>query len=192
MTPMLSQRAQWALLAVMMLFLAATRYNHFFTQTLLPDATWAAFFLAGLAINSRWAGIALMTEVLIIDLGWRLFTGMGSDNACVSPAYPLLVVAYGSLWFMGMITRRYAQPTLRGLASTYAGLSIGVALSFLISNWAWYSLSGNYADMAVGEFAGKVGHYFFGFWQGSLFWTTLAIATWFVISRLQTHKAQQV
>jgi hypothetical protein len=192
MTNLLSQRAQWILLAIMTLMIIATRYNHFFNQTLLADVTWAAFFIAGLVLSSRLAPVVLIVEVLAIDLGWRILSGTASENSCVSAAYPFLVVAYGSLWVLGRLTAKLADMSLKGLAMTYAGLTAGVLTSFAISNTAWYAFSGQYDAMPVLEFAEKVSPYFFSFLQGAAFWVTLSVAVWFILSKVVTRNSTQL
>lgn len=189
MTNLLSQRSQWLLLAMLLLMMAATRYNHFFNQTLLSDVTWAAFFVAGLVLVSRLAPVLLMLGVLVLDLGWRLFAEPSADSAgCVSPAYPFLVAAYGSLWLLGRLTAKFADMSLKGLAMTYVGLTAGVFTSFLISNAAWYTLSGKYDTTPVMVFAEKVTPYFFSFLQGAAFWLTLLAAVWFVFAKLTLQR----
>lgn len=192
MTNLLSSRAQWVVLALMVLMIGATRFNHFFSQTLLADATWAAFFIAGLVLSSRLAPVVLMVVVLAIDLGWRILSGTPSENGCVSAAYPFLVVAYGSLWVMGRLTAQLAEVSFKGLALTYAGLTAGVLSSFVISNAAWYAFSGKYDAMPVLEFADKVSPYVMSFLQGAAFWLTLSVGVWLVLSKVVTqNKAQQ-
>jgi len=193
MTNLLSQRSQWLLLAIMMLMMVATRYNHFFNQTLLSDVTWAAFFMAGLVIASRLAPVLLMVGVLVLDLGWRLFadTTTIDSTGCVSSAYPFLVAAYASLWLIGRLTARFADVSLKGLAITYVGLTAGVFTSFLISNAAWYALSGQVDAMSVSEFSTAVTPYFLSFLQGAAFWLSLSVAAWFSLSKLAAHRVEQ-
>jgi hypothetical protein len=191
MINLLSSRAQWVLLALMVLMIGATRYNHFFNQTLLADATWAAFFIAGLVLSSRLAPVVLMVEVLVIDLGWRLLSGTPSENGCLSAAYPFLTLAYASLWFMGRLTAKFSDTSLKGLAVTYVGLTAGVLSSFVISNAAWYELSGKYDATTMLEFTHKVAPYLISFLQGAAFWLTLSVAVWFILSKLVTQQSKQ-
>lgn len=177
MTSFLSQRAQWALLAMMMLLLALTRYNHFFTPTLLADVTWAAFFLAGWVLRSSIAPVLLMLEVLVIDLGWSLFAGESNVAAegCISPAYPFLVLAYSSLWMAGRWVRVSWDNPAMSLVKLYTALVLGVSASFVISNGAYFALADSTQAMRLGDFTTQVLPYWSSFLQTSAFWVSSAL-----------------
>ena len=77
----------------------------------LPDASLAAFFLAGFYLRALWVPIALFALATVIDLtaiGWG-----GVSGYCLSPAYAMLVPAYGAAWAVGRWYRSRHQPGAR-------------------------------------------------------------------------------
>src|SRR5690606_39485308 len=108
--PVLSSRAQLLIGLALAALLAMTRGHHFASVESLPSASWAVFFLAGALLRSRWAFPALFLETVALDFG-ALWSGAVSDW-CITPAYWLLVPAYGALWFGG---RLFADRQLQGL-----------------------------------------------------------------------------
>jgi hypothetical protein len=63
--------------------MAATRGYHFVTTEHLPSASWAAFFLAGMYLGSRWVFPVLLAEAALLD--FAAITWGGVSNFCVSP-----------------------------------------------------------------------------------------------------------
>ncbi len=69
------------------LAMAVTRIHHF---DVLPDASWAIFFLAGFWLrgSARWAFPLLMAEAVLVDFVVITQQGMSFwSQYCVSPAY---------------------------------------------------------------------------------------------------------
>ncbi len=145
------------LLALMVLMLA-TRYHHFGTALHLPDASMAIFFVAGFYLAGTVALPILMLEAGLID--YIAISIAGVSDFCVTPAYSMLVVAYGVLWYGGAF---YAKKSYRLNLSTLlpAGL-IALAsclLSFLVSNGSFYWMGGRYADPHFAEFVQRFMQY---------------------------------
>jgi hypothetical protein len=134
------QRA--GLFLVLALVMALTRINHF---GVLPDASWAVFFLAGFYLrgSARWAFPLLMAEAVLVD--FIVIRSAGMDffaHYCVSPAYWCLAAAYGALWFAGSLTRRGYRglsPASLGLAAV--ALFLGVVTCHLLAQGSFYWLS---------------------------------------------------
>ena len=190
MTLLLSQRAQWILLGIMMALMALTRYNHFFTPTLLADVTWAAFFVAGLMITYRFAPIILILEVLLIDLGGQWLFEVDIETAgCISPAYPFLLLAYMSLWAAGRLTQTKWQNHWTSLVKLYTLLVIGVSVAFAISNLSYFAFADTVELLDFSQFVERVTPYWSSFLQAALFWvTTIIVTAYALIKASTTHR----
>jgi len=139
------QRA--GIFALLALVMAATRINHF---GILPDATWAVFFLAGFYLRgqARWAFPLLMAEAVLVDFVVITNQGMNFFDAyCVSAAYWCLIAAYGAMWFGGSLVRRYYRglsPATLGIAAL--SLVVSVCVCQLISEGSFYWISSSFSS----------------------------------------------
>lgn len=113
----------------------------------LPDASLAVFFLAGVYLGSGWGFLGLFAFATVIDLtaiGWG-----GVSGYCLTPAYWLLVPAYGAVWAAG----RWYAGRHRESASTLpvlggALLAGGVAAE-LFASGGFYLFSGRFAEISL-------------------------------------------
>ena len=124
------------------LAMAVTRIHHF---DVLPDASWAIFFLAGFWLrgSARWAFPLLMAEAVLVDFVVITQQGMNFwSQYCVSPAYWFLIAAYGALWLGGSWLARH-QAGLRASSLGLAALALLVSegVCYLLSNGSFYWLS---------------------------------------------------
>ncbi|GLK59420.1 hypothetical protein ACFS3C_16915 [Azotobacter vinelandii] len=150
----LSSRSQLIVGALLALLMAVTRGHHFATLD-LPSASWAVFFLAGVLLRPRWAFPALFLEASLLDfvaIGW-----MGASDWCLSPAYWLLVPAYGSLWLGGRLYARLQRDSLVAL-----GLAVvfGAFVCYLFSGGGFYFFSGRYAEPTFAGFVQRLIAYY--------------------------------
>lgn len=136
-----------AVLAVLALAIAATRMDHFGGALALPDASLAAFFLAGLWLRAAWSFPALLLVALGVDLAALARSGLGAD--CLSPAYPFLIAAYGALWAAGRRCRGIAAPTS---TRHIVMVSWAACIAFAISNLSWFAFSGHFADRSLQDY----------------------------------------
>ncbi len=133
--------------ALLALVLAATRLHHF---AVVPDASWAVFFLGGfyLRAQARWAFPALMALAVVVD--WAVITGQGLNfwqHYCVSPAYWCLIGAYLLLWGGGAWAAQRA-PTLdlTTAGRVAAALLVSGAACHLVAQGSFYWISASVAD----------------------------------------------
>jgi hypothetical protein len=132
-------RHQFLLGLLLAALMAATRGQHFAVLS-LPDASLAVFFLAGVWLRPAWGFPVLFGVSTLIDavaVGWA---GVGA--ACITPAYALLVPAYGALWVAGRwyaVRHRRAWPSLVPLVGAVA---VGGLLSEIFSTGGYYLFSG--------------------------------------------------
>ncbi|SEQ83234.1 hypothetical protein SAMN04244573_02340 [Azotobacter beijerinckii] len=156
----LSPRSQLVAGVALALLMVMTRGQHFATLN-LPSASWAVFFLAGALLSPRWVFPALFLEASLLDLvatGW-----MGVSDWCVSPAYWLLLPAYGSLWLGGRIFAVLQRDSLDRLDSL-AVLGLAVVFSafvcYLFSGGGFYFFSGRYPEPTFADFVQRVLTYY--------------------------------
>jgi hypothetical protein len=169
----LSTRSQTVVGCALIALLVLTRGDHFPTlQQLLPSASWAVFFLAGVYLRPAWAPALLFGTAGALD--YAAVTWGGTSDFCVSPAYIALLPAYGSLWLAGRwYAGRYrgAPPTLLPLA---AGAFAGTLLGEVISSGGFYFYSGRFADPTFAEFTVRFEKYFPASLESTLFWVAAA------------------
>lgn len=156
--------------AALVLAMAATRYHHFGSAIGLPDASLAAFFLAGAGLHSaRWFAL-LLAEAALVD---ALAITVGGVSAwCVTPAYPVLALAYGAAWCAGRWHAIQPQPSLLRLALAAVG---GVSTAFVVSNASFYALSGYFTELGLSEYAHRVARYYPPYLLNTLGYVALAV-----------------
>lgn len=117
----------------------------------LPDASLAVFFLAGFYLPGLMVFGALFGFATMIDLaaiGWG-----GVSGYCLTPAYWLLVPAYGSVWAAGRWYARRHQQTLTTLPVLGAALLVGGLGAEFFASGGFYLFSGRFADLSLIGFA---------------------------------------
>ncbi len=136
--------------AAIFILMAATRM-HFSGH--LPDASLAAFLLAGFFLDSPIAFAALLLEAGALD--YLAISKFGVSDFCVTPAYWFLIPAYGVLWQAG---RSLAA---KGSVARFSIIPLlALTTAFLISNGAFFLFSGRFEDPGFAEyFAGVVRYY---------------------------------
>lgn len=153
----LSPRSRLAIGIALAVLLAATRGHHFAGLN-LPSASWAVFFLAGVLLPARRVFPALFLEAVALDL--VAVTWGGVSNWCLTPAYWLLLPAYGALWFGG---RGYARLHRDALATLPRLLGCLLASSFvchLLSSGGFWFFSGRYPEATLAGFLPRIATYY--------------------------------
>ncbi len=114
----------------------------------LPDAALAVFFLAGFYLRPVWAFAALFGLASAIDL---IAVGWGGVSAyCLSPAYWLLIPAYGTLWAAGRWYRRLHRPDLTTVPRLGALLLGAGVLAEAFASGGFYLFSGRFEPSLLG------------------------------------------
>lgn len=142
-----------ALLAGLAAVMAATRLHHF---ALLPDASWAVFFVAGFYLRrwTAWAFPLLMALAVAVD--YVVITAQGMDfwqHYCVSPGYWMLVPAYFSLWAGGLWMSKQRGGTGAMLGKLAMALVASVAVCQLFAQGGFYWMSDAVAQKSLGGWA---------------------------------------
>ncbi len=137
----------------------------------IPDPTLALFFIAGIYLRSWQIPLILLTGTGLTDF-YSFQSGV--STYCLSPAYPLLIPTYLSLWFGG----RYFQH-IEIDSGKYALKLIGVLfavtlLAFLISSGGFYMLSGRFENQTWSGFGWRIVYYFPRYAGMTFLYVTLA------------------
>jgi len=166
----------------------ATRGHHFASLEHLPSASWAVFFLAGLYLRPLWIFPALLALAGFLD--YAAITWGGVSSFCVSPAYAMLLPAYGALWLAGRwYAKRYCFEWSTVMPLSLAVVA-GTTVCELLSSGAFYFFSGRFVDTTFVEFGARLIKYFPGSLQAALFYIAIAAMTHtlFVLARNASAK----
>jgi hypothetical protein len=175
------------LFAALAAVMAATRFDHFGSAVLLPDASYAVFFLGGLYIarsvrSSIAAFAALVIEAGLIDY-YATFV-QGVSDWCMTPAYWFLIPTYGSLWLVGRWFALRHGMQGRGLVMLAISAWAACSVAFVMSNAAFYLLSERFADMSASEYVSRVAQYYDSYVFFALLYIALAVALHMAIGLL--------
>jgi hypothetical protein len=157
MTTLSARNQVWAGLALAGLMLA-TRSSYLSGVHHMPNASWAVFFLAGVYLRPAWAFGALLTGAATSDYVAITFGGVSAF--CVTPAYAMLLPAYGSLWLAGRWTSRQNLDGWSALAALAGAALLSAATAELLSSGGFYFLGGRYVDPTLAEFGERFVRYF--------------------------------
>jgi len=137
--------------AFLLLLMAATRFSHAGGAGLLPDATWAVFFIAGfyLAHDWRWALVTLLLAAAGVDLVAIRYYGI--SNYCATLAYWFIVPGYSVLWLGGAWLRPHYRQALLDLLRGAASLVLSATVCFLITHTAFYWLGARVEHPTIAE-----------------------------------------
>jgi hypothetical protein len=189
----LSNDLRLGIFLILGLLMAATRSHHF---AVVPDASWAVFFVAGFYFSSAapaTTGAAnglpgrnrsLLAFALLMALAvltdFFVIRSQGIDfwsHYCVSPAYWFLVPSYATLWLGGAWLRARSQGLhLRDLGLLVASAVVAASACYLVSNGSFYWIS---ASVPARSFAGwieNLGDWYLPFVQTTLMYIGIAAA----------------
>lgn len=180
----LSTRHQIVIGIALAALMLATRGQHFPTvKQVLPSASWAVFFLAGVYLRPAWVLAALFGLASFLDfaaINWQ-----GVSDYYVSPAYIALIPAYAALWFGGRWFAGHYSVKPVALLWLAASVLVSVFVCELISSGSFYFFSGRFAEPTLAEFAGRIVKYFPAFLGSTTFWiaTVALVHTTVVVTR---------
>lgn len=150
-------RARTVVAVALAVLMAATRVHHFGAGAVLPDASVAVFFLAGMLLGRPMVLVAFVVEAAILDQ--FAFTLAGVSDWCFTPAYAALPPAYGALFFAGWASRNLFGSEPERLLRLAANLFLGIVGFFAISNLGFWAASGYFSGLPLGEYAAAVMKY---------------------------------
>lgn len=174
-TPLRTAQQRFVFAGVLVALLAITRDHHYPTvSNVLPSASWAVFFLAGMYLRSVSIFGLLLAVTAFVDyvaIAWG-----GVSDFCVSPTYAALLPAYGALWLAGRIYASRCGLRTVALLPLATAVVVGAAVCELVSGGSFYLFSGRFADPALGEVARRFLRYFSASLASLAFWVTGAAA----------------
>lgn len=174
-----------ALAAVML----ATRTHSLSNYIHLPDTSLASFFVLGYFVRQLLGFAALFALGFAIDI--VVIYVLGGSGFCFTPAYWMLVPAYGVMWRAG----RYAANRLEERASDLlpaAALLVGATMvSQLLSSGGFYFLGGRYPDATLAGFVPRMERYLPAVLIATLVWTGLAAAIWAAVLAIAPDMRRQ-
>jgi len=131
--------------ALVLMLAAAMLATRQIDPGVLPDASWAVFFLGGFILGSRYLFALFMALAVAVD--YIATQHLGVSSYCLSRAYLFVLPAYATLWWGGYRSARHWQraESLRSCARLGITLVAAVSLCFLISNASFYWLGGRVA-----------------------------------------------
>lgn len=182
----LPRPAAHAVLIALLIVMTATRFHHVGSWLHLPDATMAVCFLGGFYLR-RYALYALLLGVaVLIDYVAIRQQGMSFfEHYCVTPAYYALLFSYFVLWQAG---RWVSSRREGGLASLGLVWLVGVAaaaVSFLISNGAFYWFGGRYPDPNWSQYVARAGQWGPLFVRTTATYIAVALALQYALVRVR-------
>ena len=153
----LSPRTQLLIGIALAALMAMTRGQHFATLN-LPSASWAVFLLAGVLLKPRWVFPALFIEASALDFAAIQWAGV--SDWCMSPAYWMLVPAYGSLWLGGRLYAGWQRDRLSSLALLAATVAVSALVCYLFSGGGFLFFSGRYPEPTLALLADRIALYY--------------------------------
>jgi len=182
------QSKQLGIFAVLFLLMAVTRGSHFGSSLNLPDATLAIFLVAGFMLP-RYTLTALAAFIVLLleagSLDYYAITYNSVSDYCVSPAYWFLIPTYASMWFAGHWFAARQKNNLNSLALFGVVSWFSTSIAFLLSNGAFYSLSGKFSEMNISEYAARVAKYYPSYAGGALLYLALAAVIYISVKSVQ-------
>ncbi|MDZ4264080.1 MAG: hypothetical protein U1B30_17350 [Pseudomonadota bacterium] len=168
----LSTRDQLIIGITLTTLMIATRGHHVASLEHLPSASWAVFLLAGIYLRPRWTFAALLA--LAGSLDYAAITWGGVSNFCASPAYAMLLPAYGALWLAGRWYAKQYSVNWNTLLPLSLAVLVGTAVCQLLSSGGFYFFSGRFVDTTFAEFGTRLVKYSPGALQSLLFYVAMA------------------
>jgi hypothetical protein len=152
--------------------MAATRIEHF--NQIVPDASTAIFFLAGLLVgNPLWLA-AFLAEALALDI--TAIQVVGVDPACITFGYAMMIPAYAALWLAPRFLRENFKPDFPHFAKLALSCVAGLSVFFVFSNIGYYFGGGYSVSLGFAEYASRVATYFPHYLASTLIYSAAAVA----------------
>lgn len=167
-------RFQLSVFGLVALVMLVTRSHSLSNVLHLPDTSLASFFVLGFLVRRAIAFAALFSLGFAIDL--IVITYFGQSDFCFTPAYWMLVPAYGVMWLAGRFAQNRLGERLAALPATAILLVSATFLSELFSSGGFYFLGGRFPDPTLAEFLPRLSRYFPPTLWATLGWSGLAAA----------------
>ncbi len=188
-----AQKRSLLIFAVLALVMAGTRFHHFGSVHSLPDASLAVFFLGGIYLAGKIAFPLLLAEAGLID--YLAITAGGVSDWCVTPAYGFLVPTYAVMWLAGRFVSPRASDHIalrwQSLLPTVGALFVASSIAFLISNGAFYALSGYFPELSWTQYAGRVAKYYPSYVSDAFYYVAFAAFVHWAVASVGALRASR-
>lgn len=164
----LSKTHQIIIGALLAALIIVTRGDHFASINILPSASLAVFFLAGLYLRPKWVFPAFLA--LCGGLDFVAITFNGVSNFCVTPAYGFLIPAYGVMWLAGRWFNKQYSFNSRAILPLAGSVAVSAFISELFSSGGFYFFGGRYAEPTLSVFGERLMKYFPHQLENVAFW----------------------
>jgi len=165
-------RFQLSVFGMIALVMLVTRTHSLSNVLHLPDTSLASFFVLGFLVRRAIAFAALFSLGFAIDL--IVIAYFGQSDFCFTPAYWMLVPAYGVMWLAGRFAQGRLGERFAALPATAMLLVAATLVSELFSSGGFYFLGGRYPDPTLSEFLPRLARYFPPTLWATLGWSGLA------------------
>ncbi len=170
---------RWAVALLLGMLMIITRYQHFGSALLLPDASWPIFIAAGFYLHqSRWLVLFL---ALAAAIDYFAITQGGVEAYCISPAYTFLVPAYASLWWGGRWFAAQYRGSVKDIFLLAWVIVVSTSVCFVISNGAYHWLSGQYDNTTIANYWRETLKYYPRFLRATALYTSVFAAAHAII-----------
>jgi len=157
----------------LVLLMALTRSDHFGSAISLPDASLAAFYLAGIFTGGIANLVILLAEAALLD--YVAITHWQVSDYCISPAYVFLIPTYAVMFFAGRLSAQSSTLNINTVLRQLSYLVAAASLAFLISNGSFYLLSGKFPDMSLLHYSERVMQYYPAYVRSTLIYSVLIL-----------------
>lgn len=175
------------LFATLVGLMAVTRSHHFDALTHMPDASLAAFLLAGIYLPM------LAFPILLLVAGvsdYTAFNFAGVSDWCYSPAYWFLIPTYAVMFYAGRFYAARHTQSLRSLAIFFATAFVATSAAFFISSGSFYLLSGRFAEMSSMQYTRAVAQYFLPYQISAFMYLSAAVVVQIAVSSFAKRPVQ--
>lgn len=182
----LTRNKSIALFALLVLLMAVTRSHHFDSLTHLPDASLAAFLLAGIYLP-----LAVFPALLLVAglADYSAINYAGVSDWCISPAYWFLIPTYAVMWYAGRFYAARHSQSWRSLALFMAIALVATSMAFAISSGSFFLFSGRFAEMSALQYAGSVAKYYGPYLTGAFLYLFIAACVQIAVANLSGRSA---
>lgn len=173
-------RFDYAVFGALAFVMLVTRTHSLSNVMHLPDTSLASFFVLGFFVRRIVAFAALFLLAFAIDvtvIGW-----FGQSAFCFTPAYWMLVPAYGTMWLAGRFGSGKFRADGSAIPALFALVAIATLVSELFSSGGFYFLGGRFADPTMAGFMPRLVRYFPPTLLATLLWSGVAAAVYVLLS----------
>jgi hypothetical protein len=167
-----------------------TRFHHFAP---IPDASWAAFLIAGYGLKAQWRWVFPLMLLAAVLVDYVVITRSGMDfwsHYCVSPGYWFLLPAYFAMWAGGAWLRAHDHGAVWVRAVRLVAVAVvSASLCHLFAQGGFYWLSSAVAEPTMAGWAKNYADWWWPYTQVVLIYVGLAAAIKLTFERLSGEQA---